>query len=920
MTKSSTPDPDKITELDRLYNDPDTAPTLDLFERFRKKTLQEAGFRDFLKSLPSDAAPEIAKIDKIISEPDARVEADLSTRSKQLAWTAALGFLYQNSPPNTIRKHGIWGTLTSSPAVKSTLGTAARYLDLSLTNRNATMNWGTPGSWFWYSPDKNHINIDLFNTLLLGFAPAPNANMRGMAHATAVMLHEVGHSQHTTRWTDGMNVLREKEKGLLEKAKKDKLTRDEYKQLIRTQMEVKLRHNIMNAAEDNCVNRYAVNQGRTLPYDISASLNVCNVLLQGTGYYLKTRENKPGGHSDFTKIIGEFLKGKEQKELEKAEKALTGLGKSLMMAFYTSNGLFDTADTATWQRIGIEPAAVTGANGRTFGDLMKANLAPDGVANLQPAVRDSWLLRNLFAKSVEDYATRRCKIIDGIWDDYAAQHAKILLDALENNLDRQMDKTAEQNKKQGQEGQQGDKGQNSSKNGGSGKKSDDQKDGDDPSPASSSGTGENTPGDGGDEQNDTVNVKGVGKMKAGKPAPATPKDAQDQGNDDVGQDEGQSVRDLARATKAEAQKNEAGQGKDGQRPDKLKDGPPAEPDKTISSGGSSGVRREVDLTQLSEGDWQEYRRRINELEPVINRVSNDFAYIRDRQKQYTMTMSKELEDTPRGGNILQRLDMRAQMNLAAKIASGQRIENVDRQRWRKDKMEIEPTSVELWILGDGSGSTRSSLSDGGRRIDSCLQTMAILREAGKRAGFDVYAGVWENHGVRMLAEPGFTDVQIGKNFDSVKNDGGCGTIYNTPFPGIIERLSKQTTDAQGRPKRFAGMTHFLWVVDGTANDLEIDGTAEMLIKLFRQGPAVSVDIAYMGGYRNCETKAIVEKVKAAVPGAQIDTLEATKASDAPLLLSQKIKKRFERSAHVIKAVPDQQKREAFSNAYRTMKR
>jgi hypothetical protein len=330
--------------------------------------------------------------------------------------------------------------------------------------------------------------------------------------------------------------------------------------------------------------------------------------------------------------------------------------------------------------------------------------------------------------------------------------------------------------------------------------------------------------------------------------------------------------------------------------------------------------RQVDLTKLSSGDWKEFRKRINELEPVIARVSDDFAYIRDQQKQFVRDVSKEREQLPRGGDLRQRLDMRAHMNLASKRATGQKIEEIDLQRWKKDKVDAETTSVELFIFGDGSGSTRSSLSDGGRRIDSCLQTMAILYEAGKRAKFDVYAGIWENHYIRMLAQPGDTEKDIGEKFEAVKEGGGVGTIYNTPLPGIIERLSKQNTDDQGRVKRFAGMTHFLWVVDGTRNDLDVQGTADMLIKLFRFGPQVSLDIAYMGGYSDCETKAIVEKVKAAVPGAQIDTLEATKAADAPMLLVRKIKARFEKSARVIKAVPDGQKREAFSSAYKAMKR
>ena len=34
-------------ELDRIYNDPDTPLSLDLFERFKSQSLNEAGFKDY---------------------------------------------------------------------------------------------------------------------------------------------------------------------------------------------------------------------------------------------------------------------------------------------------------------------------------------------------------------------------------------------------------------------------------------------------------------------------------------------------------------------------------------------------------------------------------------------------------------------------------------------------------------------------------------------------------------------------------------------------------------------------------------------------------------------------------------------------------------------------------------------------------
>ena len=63
----------KGNELDRIYNDPNTGIALDLFERFAKKTLDENGFREFLATLPAEAAPEVAKIEKILADGSARV-------------------------------------------------------------------------------------------------------------------------------------------------------------------------------------------------------------------------------------------------------------------------------------------------------------------------------------------------------------------------------------------------------------------------------------------------------------------------------------------------------------------------------------------------------------------------------------------------------------------------------------------------------------------------------------------------------------------------------------------------------------------------------------------------------------------------------------------------------------------------------
>lgn len=935
MTSLGVTQPLERLNLDQIYSDPATGHALDLSERFARRSLNEAGFKDFLNSLPADASPERAKLEQLLD--GANVEADLSTRSGQLVWAAGLGFVFQNNPPGSIRFDPIWRTLTRNAQVSGSLGATARYVDLSLTNRSATMDWGTPGSWFWFSPDKNHINIDLFNTLVTGFGKDPAPGVKGLAHAAGVMMHEVGHSQLTTRFTKRMAELQKREKELMDSSKDRKLTRDEFKDLTRTRKEFQLRMNVFNAAEDNCVNQYAANYGQEFPHDFGASLNVCNIILQGSGAYMKAAEaGQLPSRSD-------AVADPQQREIAKAQETLAKLNQAIALSFYTTNGLFDRSDVETWKRLGINPddiAAIDTANPHTAADhflatgqndfeqLLDLNVGSAGISQQQPVSRDRWLLRTVFARSVDSYADRRCQIIDEIWDKYAAPHAQILIDKAEENAENKMNQkqSGQQQDEQGQEGQGEGQGQDKSQDQNSGQQSSaggssQSQGGDDPSP--SQGGAESGGGSG------SVDVEGVGKMDIdGNPLPSTPEEARKQrrktAEEEAKPEDAQSVRDLAKdakqdETKQNADKNDQANNNSKDQSCKKSGGTPGDAlDGLNASSGARSGPREVDLAALATGSWTEFRKRINELEPVINRVAEDLKFVRERQKQPVRAIAPQREKMPRGGDILQRLDMRAHMNLAIKRSTGQKIEETDLHRWKKDTVQKEPTTVELWILGDGSGSTRQLLSHGVRRIDSCLQTMAILHEGGKRANLDVYAGIWENHHVRMLSEPTFTEEQIGKNFDSVRLSGGVGTIYNTPIPQIVDRLSKQRTNAQGQPNRFGGMTHFLIVLDGTKNDLEIQETANMLLTLFRVGPAVSVDVAYLGGHQDCEAQEIVRRVKEKTPSAPIDILEANDARDAPLLLVKKIKQRMERSAEGHQAVPDSQKRDAFGEAHRAM--
>jgi len=923
--------------LDHIYNDPATEYALALFERFRGQALDEAGFKDYLDSLPADAGTERAKLQDLLSGTNTNIEADLNTRSGQLVWAAGLAHAFQASPPGTIRSHPVWKTLTDNRQVAGSLGATARFIDMSATNRNATMDWGAPGSWFWFAPDKNHVNIDLFHTLLTGFGEDPAPSVKGMAHASGVMMHEVGHSQLTTRFTDKMQALQKRETELMEASEERKLTQDEFKELARVRTEFSLRMNVMNAAEDNCVNQYAANHGQDFPHDFGASLNVVNVLLQGTGHYLRSQQDQSREQSKLQEILENLMSGSKQKEVQEAGQALANLNKAIALSFYATNGLFDKSDMETWKRLGIDPDKIKtadanpspsavghflGTGSRDFDHLLDLNVGPHGMASLQPQSRDRWLLRSVFARSIETYADRRCRIIDEIWDKYAAHHAKVLIEAAENNAQERMDQKKNGRKNNGNQpkssSQQGQgSGESSQQNTGEG--SSQQSSPDDPSPSGQSQPGGEQKGG----NNGSVDVEGVGEMDVDdNPLPSTPEEARKAdrkgGEEDISPDKAQTVRDLAK--EAKKQERENANDESGSANDKSNNAGNQKPgeDKTSSGSNTQGGRqRGVDLAALAQGDWREFRKRINELEPVIARVSHDFTYIRDRQKQVKYDISRQREKLPRGGDIRERLDMRSHMNFAVKRATGQRIEEPDLRRWRKDQVTMEPTSVELWVLTDGSDSM--TWTNRGRPIDPAVQSMAILYEAGRRADFEVFAGMWGDDRIRMLAEPGWSERKIGDNFERVRNGIDSGTQLSPSFGQAVARSAKQETTAQGKPKQFAGMTHFLILSDGELNGGDIDPLVKMITKLFKHGPSVSVDIAVLGQGTGAEMNSVVSQVKRANPAAAIDVIKASSAREIPVLLAQKIKQRFERSTQDLQAVPDAAKREAFGRAHRAIK-
>lgn len=322
--------------------------------------------------------------------------------------------------------------------------------------------------------------------------------------------------------------------------------------------------------------------------------------------------------------------------------------------------------------------------------------------------------------------------------------------------------------------------------------------------------------------------------------------------------------------------------------------------------------KKITLADLSKDSWLDLSARIEELDPWIDPIVDDFVYVRKQQIQLVARLSRELELLPSGGDPFERLDWDAYLKLREKLATKQPVKVEDFERWKEDELFPEPTTVEAFVLGDGTVSTSFNLSKGGGpRINAILQTMAILREAGNCAAFDTYAGMFRSNGIDMLASPGDSDEKVGANFDRVpKNLTGGETNLAPALREAIEKLAEPDTDEEGGSNRFAGMTHFLIIGDGGLEDIE--AATKVITMLFRQECAISIDIAVLNKDTNTKMNKLVNAVKDDNPGAAISIVTSDDANDIPGLLADMVKERFFESLQGVQGIPDAVKREKFA--------
>lgn len=458
---------------------------------------------------------EVENVRAALAEGKAPQEPSIGHPETQLLWGAALLLIHANQKEFNERWSGrpleypsvvntpLWEQVTQTGYALEELSRHAFAINESRRDSDAGFNWGAPGTTFFFDHDNNTINIDFVTGLVLG-----------MEHTRAISLHETGHSQMSVKTPQRQRDIQAEMKPLQEKIQKgEELPDEDYKRLRMLAAEWEFRHQLTDAAENNCVNRNAEVMGGVLGQDFGYSLNHNITLLSDEGRsaaaqrgqkrqdeLLKDIFNRTVGDMDaladeMLKNAGAEINDETRRQMRELLEAQRGIMEDMLaqqrqemesgqpprqkkpkphelfmntiravgMAFYQNNGLIENTQEE-WEKIGIHTEWIRAEKPDgspvndnhdgswphpDFAQILDLCSGPQGLENLRPTLRDHWYGRDHFGTVAERMCDRRNEIIDKIWDLYLDRYAKEMM----KKVERQVEKELEQDK-DGQDQQQ----------------------------------------------------------------------------------------------------------------------------------------------------------------------------------------------------------------------------------------------------------------------------------------------------------------------------------------------------------------------------------------------------------------------------------------------------------------------------------
>jgi hypothetical protein len=383
-------------EIDRILDLPMTKLRLELKQAFQDKKFTQEQYEDFVDRLSKvddiSSQAGLAKQAAVDRKVESEIDIELNSPAKQLLWAATFARMMDEGKA-PLAQSTLWKQMQGTIGMHNEAIAVSKVIAASMQNDDTTFDWGQPGSWFYYDPHKNHINLDVFYMLLTGFE-----------HIRSVNLHEIGHSELSNTYSPRMKALYDDVKQYIdprtvtdEDRKKNpprKMKKSEQKELAMKVAEWQYRFRLWHMTEDNCVNQFSANMSKMLPQDFAYSLNYVSAILQGFGELVngdaKNRQvrittDKPPAMDDKQREIYEEQLEKKREEAQKqydaaykrnsspltaaeiaaakkgdisvdlARKVFNEINNAVLLTYYEKNGMFSGSSDKTWERFHVFP-------------------------------------------------------------------------------------------------------------------------------------------------------------------------------------------------------------------------------------------------------------------------------------------------------------------------------------------------------------------------------------------------------------------------------------------------------------------------------------------------------------------------------------------------------------------------------------
>ncbi len=415
-------------------------------------------FRQFAESIPTrdpDFKNEVQNVIEALETGKAPQQPRFNSPETQLLWGAGLAYIKVN--PDAMKAWdpavesgelsgtGLWKQITGTRMAYQELLLHAQHVREALRDKNTKYAWGEPGSGFAFRRQKNIIDIDLMQTMIVGFE-----------HARADVYREIGRALLTVTYPRRMQQVFNLMQPLLQKSRKaaakkgPELKPEEYKKLRVLSAEWQLRSMMFDAGEENVTNRFVSNIGLQELQDYSISINNTAVTQRAIG---------------LTRLPGDENASEELRRY-------MNLCNAVQLSFFQNNGLFDDTN-AGWKRVGVDAGMVRktatlaqrpagakedpdGVDHADFKYLRELCGGPDGLENLQPRQHERLYGWNNMLGRVKAMDARRKEVIETIWDLYAEDLIQKILEQVNDQVDQQLKEAQDKQNQQGQNGESED--------------------------------------------------------------------------------------------------------------------------------------------------------------------------------------------------------------------------------------------------------------------------------------------------------------------------------------------------------------------------------------------------------------------------------------------------------------------------------